>query len=67
MSAPALTLITYVWHYVVARLLYDQLVRPLSRGHVSVALLICCLAAVAFLAGRRRARRRPRAADRREL
>ena len=67
MSTPGLTLITYVWHYVVARLLYDQLVRPLSRGHVSVALLICGVAAAAFLVGRWRARRGPRAADRREV
>jgi hypothetical protein len=54
----ALTLITYVWHYVVARLVYDQLLRPALHGHVIVPALICGVTLVAFLAGRWTGRRR---------
>ena len=52
MSTATLTLITYVWHYVVARLAYDQVIRPLSHGHLSVTLVICAVALAAFLLGR---------------
>ena len=48
----AVTLVTYLWHYLVARLLYDQVLRPLIHGHASPALLACCVGAFAFLAGR---------------
>lgn len=44
--------LTYLWHYLVARLLYDQVLRPLVRGHLSIALLICCVGAGAFVIGR---------------
>jgi hypothetical protein len=47
MSPAATGFLTYVWHYMLARLLYDELVRPLVRGRVSTALVI----AVAALAG----------------
>jgi hypothetical protein len=58
MTAPASALVTYLWHYVLARLLYDDLVRPLSRGHVPTTLLLVAIAAaVAFGLGRRRRRR----------
>jgi len=50
MTPSALTLITYVWHYVVARLLYDQLLRPALRGHLIVPALICAVAVAAFVA-----------------
>lgn len=51
------SLLTYVWHYLLARLLYDDLVRPLLAGGVApVAGAIACLA-VAVLLWRRRARR----------
>ena len=57
MIAPAVDLVTYVGHYVVARLLYDDLVRPLTRGDISVALVLIVAAALAFGAGRRSRRR----------
>ena len=48
MIALATMFVTYLWHYVVARLLYDTVIRPLAIG----AVLIACLA----LLLRRRAR-----------
>jgi hypothetical protein len=45
-------LLTYLWHYTLARLLYDHLVRPLGLGALAVALL-----AVAVLMRTRRGRR----------
>ena len=33
MSVPASAFVTYLWHYLVARLVYDDLVHPLLRGH----------------------------------
>jgi hypothetical protein len=33
MIAPATALLVYVWHYLVARLIYDELLRPLFGGH----------------------------------
>lgn len=61
MSADAVTLITYVWHYLTARLVYDQLVRPLSHGRGATTLLICGVAAVAFVLGRWTGRHAPHA------
>jgi hypothetical protein len=64
MTPDAFTFLTYLWHYLVARLLYDQLVRPVVRGHLSIALLTCCVGGGAFVigrwSGRRNARRAPR-------
>ena len=58
MSANAsISLLTYVWHYLVARLIYDQLLRPLLGGRASGLLVIGCVAAAAFLVGRSRGRR----------
>ena len=42
------TFLTYVWHHVVARTLYDELLRPLARGDASLLLVLAGLAAVAF-------------------
>lgn len=64
MSPAAFTFLTYLWHYLVARLLYDQLVRPVARGHVSIALLTCCVGGGAFLIGRWSGRHRTRGAAR---
>jgi hypothetical protein len=50
MSAP---LITYLWHYLAARAIYDELVRPLTHGHAGSWLLLMLIAAGAFLLGRR--------------
>jgi hypothetical protein len=54
----ASTLLVYLWHYLVARLLYDELLRPLLHGR-SVGVMFGALAAavVAFLLLRRRGRR----------
>jgi peptidoglycan/LPS O-acetylase OafA/YrhL len=51
MSAGALSFVTYLWHYLVARLLYDQVVRPLVHGRVSALLTICAVGGGAFLIG----------------
>jgi hypothetical protein len=52
-SSPAVSLLTYVWHYLIARMLYDHLLRPLLGGDVAGILVLACVAALAFLAGRR--------------
>jgi hypothetical protein len=57
-SAPATTLLTYVWHYVVARLLYDDLVRPLTRGGVATAVAAVGCVVLFALLGRSLRRRR---------
>jgi len=58
MTAPASAFLTYLWHYMLARLLYDDLVRPVSRGHVPTTLVVVAIAAaVAFGLGRRSGRR----------
>jgi hypothetical protein len=57
MTVEAVALLTYVWHYLVARMIYDQLIRPLSRGDVAGLLLLVCVAAGAFIVGRRTRRR----------
>jgi hypothetical protein len=57
MSAPAISLLSYVWHYLVARMVYDQLVRPLTHGDASRVVLLACVGAAAFILGRRTRRR----------
>jgi hypothetical protein len=59
----ATTLFTYLWHYLFARLLYDDLVRPLAGGRLLALVPLAAIVAVALLVLRslRRARsRRPR-------
>ena len=51
----ATALVTYVWHYVVARLFYDDLVRPLI-GSDRLAGIAVLTAIVLVLTIRRRAR-----------
>jgi hypothetical protein len=63
MSAGSVTLITYVWHYLFARTIYEQLLRPLLHGHVPSLLLLGCLATGAFLLGRWTGRRGTRRAS----
>jgi hypothetical protein len=53
MSLEAVSLITYVWHYLVARVIYDQLVRPLAHGDAPRLVLLACIAALSFALGRR--------------
>jgi hypothetical protein len=57
-GGPAVSLLTYIWHYLVARMLYEHLLRPLVNGDVPGVLVLGCVAAVAFLAGRRTQGRR---------
>ena len=60
MTHGAITFVTYLWHYLVARLVYDQLLRPVAHGHVSMALLTFGVGAGAFLLGRFTAKPRER-------
>jgi hypothetical protein len=48
----AMTLLTYLWHYLVARTLYDHLVHPLARGDFSAMVLVLSSAAVGFALAR---------------
>jgi hypothetical protein len=59
MIAPAVTLLAYLWHYLVARLIYDELLRPLLDGRSGgVVLGALATGLVASLLLRRRRRRR---------
>ena len=49
--------ITYLWHYLAARTIYDELLRPLTRGHPGLLILLALLVAGAFALGRRTAPR----------
>jgi hypothetical protein len=53
----AVTLITYVWHYLLARMIYNEVVRPLLHGDASGLLLIGCVGIAGFLVGAWRERR----------
>lgn len=58
----ATALFTYLWHYLVARLLYDDLVRPLAEGRLLVLVPLAASVALLLLVARslRRARSRHR-------
>jgi hypothetical protein len=47
----AIPFLTYVWHYLAARLLYDHLLRPLTHGRVSALALVLAIVVVAFAIG----------------
>ena len=57
MIEPALTLLTSLWHYTLARAVYEDLVRPVLRGHVSIVIVLALLVWGAFAVGRQRGRR----------
>jgi hypothetical protein len=57
MSPVAATLMTYLWHYLIARMVYDQLIRPLARVDASGFALLVCVALGSFVLGRRTRRR----------
>jgi hypothetical protein len=57
MNAVAVALLTYLWHYLIARAIYDDLVRPLAHGNLSVAVLLACAGAVGYALGRSTRRR----------
>ena len=57
MIVTATSLIVYVWHYLVARLLYDDLIRPLAeRGVGGAAVVGACALGVGLLVARARGR-----------
>jgi hypothetical protein len=49
--------LTYVWHYLLARLLYDDLIRPLLHGGAAALVGAIACVAVAVWLWRRRVRR----------
>jgi hypothetical protein len=51
--------VTYLWHYIGVRLIYDELLRPLAHGRPAGLLIaLACAALLASLVGRRRRLRR---------
>ena len=48
--------LSYLWHYLAARAIYDSLLRPLIGGHPTQLIGVGLVAAGAFLIGRRSAR-----------
>lgn len=57
MNAPASAWLAYLWHYMLARLLYEELLRPMLHGRVPVTLIVAAGAGLLFLLGRRSRRR----------
>ena len=53
----AAAFLSYLWHYVVARMVYDDLLRPLLRGHGTAAVVFVCVLIAAFALGRLTRRR----------
>lgn len=53
MTSPATEFVTYLWHYVLARAIYDELL----RWHVSRWLIVGAVAAASFVLGRQTRRR----------
>ena len=45
--------VTYLWHYLLARAIYDELVRPLAHGDPQVLIFLGLLVGAAFALGRR--------------
>lgn len=54
--SPATAFLTYLWHYLVARAIYDQVLRPLIHGRASAGLVLALVGA-AFMLGRLTRRR----------
>ncbi len=52
--------VTYLWHYLVARLLYDELIRPLLAGRVLALVPLAAIVALSVLAYRAIRRSRSR-------
>lgn len=50
--------VTYLWHYLAARAIYDELLRPLTGGHIPALVLLGLIGVSGFLLGRSAARRR---------
>jgi hypothetical protein len=53
----ASTFVTYLWHYMTARLIYDDFLRPLTHGHPRAIVPVVVVALLAFAAGRLTRRR----------
>lgn len=52
--------VSYLWHYLAAREIYDEVLAPISRGHIGGLLMIVLIAVASFALGRRSGRRRAR-------
>jgi hypothetical protein len=48
MITSAAMLLVYLWHYLVARLLYDDLLRPLLHGRAGPIVFAAAAVAIAF-------------------
>ncbi|HTX30303.1 MAG TPA: hypothetical protein VMD09_02910 [Solirubrobacteraceae bacterium] len=44
--------VSYLWHYLAARTIYDEFLRPLTRGHPGSLLVLGLLIVGAFALGR---------------
>ena len=49
--------VSYLWHYLLARGIYDELVRPVAHGHPGVLVVVGVLVGGGFFVGRRSAPR----------
>ena len=59
MSVDASPFLVYLGHYLLARLLYEDFVRPLAHGRAAASIIaIAAVALVSFALGRRTGRRR---------
>ena len=54
MIAPAAAFLTYLWHYMLARLLYDEIVRRILHGHTPALWLAVVVAAFVLVLARGR-------------
>ena len=41
LTGAAISLLTYLWHYTVARLLYDDVLRPLGPAALALPVVVC--------------------------
>jgi positive regulator of sigma E activity len=57
MSVLASPLLVYLWHYLVARLLFDQLLGGLAHSRAAILVAVLCAGAGGYWVGRRRRRR----------
>jgi hypothetical protein len=52
--------VTYLWHYLAARAIYDDLLRPVTHGHPAPLLAVVLIGVVGFVLGRRSVKRHRR-------
>jgi hypothetical protein len=49
--------VTYLWHYLLVRAIYDELLRPLAHGDPGILILLGLLVGGVYAIGRRSALR----------